>query len=82
MSGEQCEQRLAQSPITGAIYRVTEFEDKGDGKLVAENKEEIGIEDVPDTRVCDYCESNLAVEWSDQGKRQCMMCSPRREDWT
>ena len=25
---------------------------------------------------CEYCESREAVEWSDQGKLQCGVCSP------
>lgn len=29
-----------------------------------------------DDELCEYCESESAVEWSDQGKRQCDGCSP------
>lgn len=27
-------------------------------------------------RLCEYCENNPAVEWSDQGRAQCEECSP------
>jgi len=68
--------RYAESPLSGKVYRVTAWEEKDDGKIVAHEKEEIDIEEVPKDKLCDYCGAYLAVEWSDQGKRQCRKCSP------
>lgn len=75
----QTGERFAEGFVTGAFYRVTKWEDHGDGHIVAINKEEVSKEEIPDERLCDYCEDSLAVEWSDQGKRQCAGCSPCQE---
>jgi len=40
--------RYAKSPMTGDYYRVTEYEDLGDGKIQAREKEQVDREDVPD----------------------------------
>ena len=37
----------AYSKLTGTWYEVFEYEDKGDGKIVAESKREVDREDVP-----------------------------------
>lgn len=69
--------QLVQSPMTGTIYRVTEYEHQGDGKLLnTGEKEEVPLSEVKEDNLCGYCGSNLAVEWSDQGKKQCVFCSP------
>lgn len=65
----QTGEKLMQSPITDTIYRVTRWIEQEDGKAVALDKE---IAD------CGYCENFPAVEWSDQGKPQCVNCSPNR----
>jgi hypothetical protein len=44
----QTGERYARSPMTGCYYRVTKWVDKGDGKLVCHEKEEVEREDVPD----------------------------------
>jgi len=38
----------AKSPVTGNWYRVTEWEDRGDGKIVAEQKQQVDKDDVPE----------------------------------
>jgi len=40
--------RYAKSPVTGTWYRVDAYEDLGDGKIVAESKTEVDVEDVPE----------------------------------
>jgi hypothetical protein len=40
--------RYAKSPLTGTYYRVTEWEDRGDGKIVAEQKHEVDRDEVPE----------------------------------
>jgi hypothetical protein len=38
----------AKSPITGNWYRVTEWEYRGDSKIVAERKEQVDKSEVPE----------------------------------
>jgi hypothetical protein len=47
-SGTESGVCYAKSPLTGNWYRVTEWEKRGDGKIVAEKKEEVDRSDVPD----------------------------------
>lgn len=39
--------RYAYSELTNTWYRVTEYDDLGDGKIYAKSKERVGREDVP-----------------------------------
>jgi len=39
--------RYGRSPITGTWYRLHDYEDLGDGKVVAKGKTEVSREDVP-----------------------------------
>lgn len=39
--------RYGKSPVTGQWYRVTEWEDVGDGKMVAKSKEPVDEDEVP-----------------------------------
>lgn len=39
--------RYAKSPMTGNYYRVREWDDLGDGKIKAREKEKVDREDVP-----------------------------------
>ncbi len=63
-------EKIMQSPMTDTLYRVTRWVEKGDDRVVAIDKEPLE---------CGYCESEDAVEWSDQGKPQCATCSPTTE---
>lgn len=42
------EKRYGYSRLTGRWYRVTDWEDLGDGKIVAKSKEEVPREEVPE----------------------------------
>lgn len=75
-------ERFFESPITGTLFPVTEWEELDDGHFRALSKTEVDIDEVPEEKLCDYCECHLAVEWSDQGKKQCRLCSPNLRDWT
>jgi len=37
----------AKSPVTGNWYRVTEWDSRGDGKIVSESKEKVDKSEVP-----------------------------------
>jgi len=39
--------RYAKSPLTGSWYRVSEWEDRGGGKILAKSKEEVSRDEVP-----------------------------------
>jgi len=41
MTTSEQQPRIAVSPITGAVYEVYEYEERGDGKLIAESKREL-----------------------------------------
>lgn len=49
-SATQQDVRYARSPLTGTWFRVTEWEDLGDGtgKMVAKSKEQVPEDEVPD----------------------------------
>jgi ribosomal protein L37E len=40
--------RYARSPLTGKWYRVSDWDELEDGKIVAKSKEEVDREDVPE----------------------------------
>lgn len=40
--------RYGKSPVTGQWYRVTEWEDLGEGKMIAKSKEAVDEDEVPD----------------------------------
>lgn len=45
------ENRIAVSPITGAVYEVFEYEELEDGKLIAESKRELDRGEVDSERL-------------------------------
>lgn len=67
-------ERFAQSPITGNLYRVTKWENRGEGRITAIHKEEVSIEDVPEEILCDNCENGIAVEQTEPGMAMCRGC--------
>lgn len=65
MTDIQHGERYAQSPVSGDYYRVTAWEDRGEGKIVSHHKEEVERSDVPEQwlealdaeNTADYCGS-------------------------
>ena len=73
MSEIQTGERYTQSPMTGNFYLVTKWKELSN-HMVAIEKEEVELSDVPEEKLCEYCKKNIAVEWSSQERKVCSEC--------